>query len=112
MAKNNTCCCFSTNHGHFVYILTDFCGFFAGLPSGEALDDYYSADDYSSDDYNYSNDNDDYLNKNEQVVLTTPTLISTSSNQLVNEGDTIKLPCLVDKLGKKIFALHLQLHVK
>jgi len=69
-----------------------------GLPSGEALDDYYSADDYSSDDYNYSNDNDDYLNKNEQVVLTTPTLISTSSNQLVNEGDTIKLPCLVDKL--------------
>lgn len=61
------------------------------------LDDY-SSDDYSSDDY-YS-DNGDYLNEHEKVVHTTPTFTSTGTNQLVNEGDTIKLPCFVDKLGE------------
>ena len=66
-----------------------------------APDDYYlSDDDYSSDDY-YSADDDDYLSAEEKVVHTTPTFVSTSSNQMVNEGDTIKLPCFVDKLGKK-----------
>ena len=69
--------------------------------SKAAPDDYYlSDDDYSSDDY-YSADDDDYLSAEEKVVHTTPTFVSTSSSQLVNEGDTIKLPCFVDKLGKK-----------
>lgn len=54
--------------------------------------EYYSDDYYSADD--------DYLNEHEKVVHTTPTFVSTASNQLVNEGDTIKLPCWVDKLGK------------
>ena len=49
----------------------------------------------------YSADDDDYLSAEEKVVHTTPTFVSTSSSQLVNEGDTIKLPCFVDKLGKK-----------
>ena len=70
-----------------------------------APDDYYlSDDDYSSDDYSlddwYAND-DDYLSAEKKKVHTTPTFVSTSSSQLVNEGDTIKLPCFVDKLGKK-----------
>ena len=43
---------------------------------------------------------DDYLSQDEKVVHTNPTFISDSTNQLVNEGETIKLPCLVDKLGK------------
>ena len=64
-----------------------------------APDDYYSSDDYSSDDY-YAGDDDDYLSSEEKVVHTTPTFVSTSTSQLVNEGDTIKLPCFVDKLGK------------
>ena len=70
------------------------------MPSvGGGHDDYL--DDYSSDDY-YAGDNDDYLSVEEKVVHTTPTFVSSSSSQMVNEGDTIKLPCFVDKLGKKI----------
>ena len=62
-----------------------------------APDDYYlSDDDYSSDDYYMAGDYPE-----EQVVHTTPTFVSTTSSQLVNEGDTIKLPCFVDNLGKK-----------
>ena len=73
--------------------------FVAGMPSvGGAHDEYL--DDYSSDDY-YAGDNDDYLSVEEKVVHTTPTFVSSSSSQMVNEGDTIKLPCFVDKLGKK-----------
>lgn len=55
---------------------------------------------YYADDYDYSSD-DDYLNENEQVVHTIPQFTSTSSEMLINEGDTIKLPCFVDKLGKE-----------
>ena len=61
------------------------------MPSTE-VQDYYSDDYYSADD--------DYLNEAEKVVHRTPEFVSSSSNQLINEGDTIKLPCLVDKLGK------------
>jgi len=69
-----------------------------GMPSvgGEkpvaSPDDYYSSDDY------YSADDDDYLSAEEKVVHTTPTFVSTGTNLMVNEGDTIKLPCFVDKL--------------
>ena len=77
-----------------------FAIFFPGMPSvggaKAAPDDYYlSDDDYYNDDDNYD------LSPDEKVVHTTPTFVSTSSSQLVNEGDTIKLPCFVDKLGKK-----------
>lgn len=76
------------------YISTSVCSFFAGLPSVSTPDDYYSSDDY----YSYSSD-DDYLNHDEKVVHTNPTFLSDSTNDWVNEGETIKLPCLVDKLG-------------
>ena len=69
--------------------------FFAGLPSVSTPDDYYSSDDY----YSYSSD-DDYLSSEEKVVHTNPEFLSDSTNDWVNEGETIKLPCLVDKLGK------------
>ena len=56
---------------------------------------------YSDDEYSYSAD-DDYLSEHEKVVHTTPNFVSVPSNQMVNEGDTIKLPCLVDApLGEK-----------
>ena len=71
------------------------CFFFAGLPSVSTPDDYYSSDDY----YSYSSD-DDYLSSEEKVVHTNPEFLSDSTNDWVNEGETIKLPCLVDKLGK------------
>ena len=88
--------------------LTDIVDFFAGMPSvgesrGSGLADYLDDSDYSypsDDDYVYPSDGDDYTNEHEKVVHFTPTFTSTGTNQLVNEGDTIKLPCLVDKLGK------------
>jgi len=64
-----------------------------GLPSVSTPDDYYSSDDY----YSYSSD-DDYLSSEEKVVHTNPEFLSDSTNDWVNEGETIKLPCLVDKL--------------
>jgi len=102
----------------FVLLLCSLAFQCQGMPSvggaKAAPDDYYlSDDDYSSDDY-YSADDDDYLSAEEKVVHTTPTFVSTSSSQLVNEGDTIKLPCFVDKLdgfvlmwkkGKNLVAL-------
>jgi len=64
-----------------------------GLPSVSSLDDY----DYSSDDYDtYYSDDNNY--QDEKVVHTNPTFLSDPTNQLINEGETIKLPCLVDKL--------------
>ena len=70
----------------------------AGLPSVSSLDDY----DYSSDDYDtYYSDDNNY--QDEKVVHTNPTFLSDPTNQLINEGETIKLPCLVDKLGKAFF---------
>ena len=58
-------------------------------------------DDYYADDYdNYASDDDDYLNENERVVHTVPEFVSKQIDVWVNEGDTIKLPCLVDKLGE------------
>ena len=68
---------------------------------------------YSDDEYSYSAD-DDYLSEHEKVVHTTPNFVSVPSNQMVNEGDTIKLPCLVDApLGKKsCFKFLLLFHIR
>ena len=77
--------------------------YFSGLP-------YAKTADYYNDDYNYSAD-DEYLNgdgldggngilgENERVVYATPEITSDSTDDIINEGDTIKLPCMVDKLG-------------
>ncbi len=77
---------------------------FAGKPSSDASY-VYDAYDYSSDgstssmydEGDYSSD--DYLNENERVVHTVPEFTSHEFEGIVNEGDTIKLPCFVDKLG-------------
>lgn len=58
----------------------------------EEYNENYPDDDYSADE--------DYLNENEKVVHTIPEFISEEVDLIVNEGETIKLPCLVDKLGE------------
>ena len=58
----------------------------------EKTSDYYSDDYYNSDD--------EYADEQEKVVHRNPKFLSQSVNQLINEGETIKLPCLADKLGK------------
>ena len=87
----------------------------SGLPYAEKTADYYA------DDYNYSSD-DDYLNGDgldggdgflghgEEVIHATPQITSVPTDQLINEGDTIKLPCLVDKPRKVLFYIYSMLH--
>jgi len=55
--------------------------------------------DYMNDyDYSYSSDADDATYRDdEQVVYQTPEFVSHPVNTMVNEGDTIKLPCVVEK---------------
>ena len=77
---------------------------FLALPYAEKHADYYADDyNYSSDDYgngdgdeNFSN----HLGENEKVIRVTPIMKSKNSDKFTNEGDLIKLPCVVDNLGK------------
>ena len=39
-------------------------------------------------------------NGGDTVILTIPKFTSKPKNDLVNEGGTIRLPCMVDRLGK------------
>lgn len=61
--------------------------------------------DYGDNDYPYDDDpSQEYLNSEEYDSAENdagefPTMISKDSKQIVNEGDNIKLPCTVDKLG-------------
>eukprot|EP00091_Calanus_sinicus_P014442 TRINITY_DN3198_c0_g1_i1.p1 TRINITY_DN3198_c0_g1~~TRINITY_DN3198_c0_g1_i1.p1 ORF type:complete len:393 (+),score=77.67 TRINITY_DN3198_c0_g1_i1:245-1423(+) len=54
--------------------------------------DYNEADYENGIDYNFSEEN------NEKASDRTPTFISSGKTMIVNEGDAIKLPCLVDNL--------------
>ncbi len=59
--------------------------------------DFY---DYYADEYSDYSSDDDYLTEDERVVHTIPKFVSREVQTVVNEGDTIKLPCFVDKLGE------------
>ena len=76
-----------------MWVNTEFlCFHISGVPVAEKTSDYYSDDYYNSDD--------EYADEQEKVVHRNPKFLSQSVNQLINEGETIKLPCLADKLGK------------
>jgi len=68
------------------------------------LNDYYNDAEYYNDEYIYddnkneSNEIRDADGNKETVVKRNPKFVSTPKNIMVNEGDTIKLPCTVDKL--------------
>jgi len=73
-----------------------------GLPYAEKTADYYNDEyNYSSDDY-MNGDGDDNINsyagEKEKVIHRTPQMQSKNSDELINEGDIIKLPCVVDNL--------------
>ena len=77
---------------------------FSGLPYASKTADYYADDyNYSSDDEYPNGDGHDGINgllgENEKIIHVTPQITSKSLDELKNEGDTIKLPCLVDKIG-------------
>jgi len=66
--------------------------------------DYYNdAEYYNDDSYNYDNNNEsneisDAVGDKETIVKRNPKFLTTPKTIMVNEGDTIKLPCAVDKL--------------
>ena len=39
---------------------------------------------------------------NEKAMHTVPEFVSKATDQIVNEGDTIKLPCYADNMGKNL----------
>ena len=56
---------------------------------------------YEEKDYDYEaeNDNTEIENDADSVkVFPTPTFTTESSKMIVNEGDTVRLPCIVDRL--------------
>ena len=69
------------------------------MPYGDDNNDIYSNDDYEDV---ASSANGDSMQGSEQVIHTLPKFVTTGQNMLVNEGSTIKLPCKVNRLGKKV----------
>lgn len=65
------------------------------LPYGDDNNDIYSNDDYEDV---ASPGNGDSMTEGESVIVKMPHFVTSSQNMLVNEGSTIKLPCLVNRL--------------
>ena len=82
---------------------------FLGLPYAEKTADYYADDyNYSSDDYPNGDADDNvenHLGEHETPIHVNPKMMSKDSDELINEGDIIKLPCVVDTLGILIILL-------
>ncbi len=71
------------------------------MPYGDDNNDIYSNDDYE-DDSQSSSASSGY--NAETVIHTIPKFVSEPRRDLVNEGGTIRLPCVVDRLGKNKFS--------
>ena len=69
--------------------------FFVGQPYSYAGDDLY---DYESAGEDLKNNTSDNVKEKQVIVMKTPQFTSTSEMLTVNEGDTLRLPCLVDRL--------------
>ena len=60
---------------------------FLGKPYGDDNNDLYNNEDYQE-------------GQDDQVIYTLPQFITKPQNFMVNEGATIRLPCVLDRLGK------------
>lgn len=59
----------------------------------DQLGDYYNDEEYYND-----NAGTDINSIDEQMIDTHPKFVSPSKSVIVNQGDTFKLPCLIDNL--------------
>ena len=67
-----------------------------GVPSAQYKEyDYDAANDISEEDIGEENS---IRKGSEREVMKTPKFISSAQSVLVNEGDTVRLPCIVDRL--------------
>ena len=69
--------------------------FFTGQPYSYAGDDLY---DYETAGEDLKYNTSDNVKEKQVIVMSTPQFTSTSETLTVNEGDTLRLPCLVDRL--------------
>ena len=72
---------------------------FSGLPYGDDNNDIYSNDDYEDV---ASTSTGREAEDGEEVIHTLPHFEVAGQSMLVNEGSTIKLPCIVNRLGKMV----------
>ena len=75
---------------------------FSGLPYGDDNNDIYSNDDYEDV---ASTSTGREAEDGEEVIHTLPHFETAGQSMLVNEGSTIKLPCIVNRLGKMVQVL-------
>ena len=71
----------------------------AALPYGDDNNDIYSNIDYEDSASSDGGGRDN--SAVEKEISRVPTFTSEPLREMVNEGGTIRLPCFVDKLGKK-----------
>ena len=83
---------------HNVHHMFNILFVFAALPYGDDNNDIYSNDDY--EDAASASNGGNMGADNEAVITKLPHFVTTGQNMLVNEKSTIKLPCIVDRLGK------------
>lgn len=78
-----------------------------GLPYAEKTADYYNDDyNYSSDDYPNGDGDDNtntYPSETEKIIHRTPVMKSKNSDELINEGNIIRLSCVVDNIDGFVF---------
>ena len=77
------------------YYLIVICFIFSGKPYGDDNNDLYNNEDYTDPSNPPADDPAD------EPIYKLPKFVTKSQNLMVNEGSTIRLPCVVDRLGKK-----------
>eukprot|EP00095_Tigriopus_kingsejongensis_P003962 maker-scaffold79_size400133-snap-gene-3.19 protein:Tk03962 transcript:maker-scaffold79_size400133-snap-gene-3.19-mRNA-1 annotation:"conserved hypothetical protein" len=73
----------------FIFTLSCLAALATAIPYGDTNNDIYSNDDY---------EDDTAAGKEESQIYSVPKFVAEPVNELVNEGGTIRLPCIVDRL--------------
>ena len=74
---------------------------FPGKPYGDDNNDLYNNEDYTDPDgIGEHGGQQDENRPDESVIYKLPKFVTKPQNLMVNEGSTIRLPCVVDRLGK------------
>ena len=71
--------------------------FFTGKPYGDDNNDLYNNEDYTDPSNPPADDPAD------EPIYKLPKFVTKPQNLMVNEGSTIRLPCVVDRLGKTCY---------
>lgn len=83
---------------HLLILLVSFALCVNGKPYGDDNNDLYSNDDYEDADDGAGESIGDGTSDEENVIMVLPKFMTRQQNLMVNEGGTIRLPCIVDKL--------------